>query len=105
MLSHFPPLFLPAQAEGRAHRLGQTRTVMVYQMITPGSVEEAMSKHAARKRRLESVVMAHLGANKGPSVDDVRVALLHGNHFSVSLHVNPDLSQQLCIMLRLGSYC
>ena len=41
------PLLL-LQAEGRAHRLGQESTVMVYQMYTAASVEERILELAAK---------------------------------------------------------
>jgi SNF2 family DNA or RNA helicase len=36
------------QAEGRAHRLGQEETVLVYQLYTAASVEERILALAAR---------------------------------------------------------
>jgi SNF2 family DNA or RNA helicase len=42
------PLLALLQAEGRAHRLGQESTVMVYQMYTASSVEERILALAAK---------------------------------------------------------
>ena len=57
---HYDPWWNPAaqaQATDRAHRLGQTQPVFVYQLIVAGSVEERMLQLQARKLALaESVV-------------------------------------------------
>ncbi|KAA0177833.1 hypothetical protein FNF27_01004 [Cafeteria roenbergensis] len=42
-----------SQAEDRAHRIGQTRPVVVYRLVTAGSVEEALVHRANSKRALE----------------------------------------------------
>ncbi|KAA0169420.1 hypothetical protein FNF27_06968 [Cafeteria roenbergensis] len=43
---------MDAQAQDRAHRIGQTREVVVYRLVTAGSVEEAILHKAAQKKRL-----------------------------------------------------
>jgi len=52
---HFDPWWNPAveaQATDRAHRIGQTRTVTSYKLITRDSVEEKILKLQERKRSL-----------------------------------------------------
>jgi ATP-dependent DNA helicase len=46
-----------SQAEDRAHRIGQTRPVVVYRLVTAGSVEEALVHRANSKRALERIVL------------------------------------------------
>ncbi|KAA0156459.1 hypothetical protein FNF29_01250 [Cafeteria roenbergensis] len=46
-----------SQAEDRAHRIGQTRPVVVYRLVTAGSVEEALVHRANSKRALERLVL------------------------------------------------
>ncbi|GAB4823683.1 hypothetical protein N2152v2_010729 [Parachlorella kessleri] len=70
--------FVDSQAEGRAHRLGQQKTVLVYQMYTAHTVEEKILKLAAKKRRLEEVVTKHLGREKEVSDEDLKSSLFHG---------------------------
>jgi superfamily II DNA or RNA helicase len=57
---HYDPWWNPAaqaQATDRAHRVGQTQPVFVYQLIVAGSVEERMLRLQAKKQALaESVV-------------------------------------------------
>ena len=56
---HFDPWWNPAaeaQATDRAHRIGQTRPVTVYRMITRGTVEEKVVSLQNKKRRLASVI-------------------------------------------------
>ncbi|KAI9891451.1 MAG: hypothetical protein M1814_002770 [Vezdaea aestivalis] len=45
------------QAQDRAHRIGQTRPVIVYRLATRGTVEEELLEKAAGKRLLEKLVM------------------------------------------------
>jgi DNA helicase INO80 len=41
----------------RAHRLGQTKQVTVYRMITRGTIEERIRKRALQKEEVQKVVM------------------------------------------------
>jgi ATP-dependent DNA helicase len=45
------------QAQDRAHRIGQTRNVLVYRLATRGTVEQALLDAAQGKRRLEKLVI------------------------------------------------
>jgi ATP-dependent DNA helicase len=45
------------QAQDRAHRIGQTRPVIVYRLATKGTVEEDLLMSADAKRRLEKLVI------------------------------------------------
>lgn len=58
------------QAQDRAHRIGQTRPVVVYRLATKGTVEESLLMSADAKRRLEKLVIRKgtyktLGQKKG----------------------------------------
>lgn len=58
---HFDPWWNPAveaQATDRAHRIGQTRVVTSYKLITRGTVEEKILHLQARKRELLSEVLS-----------------------------------------------
>ncbi|KAJ3086074.1 swr1 complex component [Quaeritorhiza haematococci] len=48
---------MDAQAQDRAHRIGQTRDVHIYRLITEHSIEENMLRKANKKRALDSVVI------------------------------------------------
>jgi SWI/SNF-related matrix-associated actin-dependent regulator of chromatin subfamily A member 5 len=41
----------------RAHRIGQTKQVYVFRLVTEGSVEERMLERAAQKLRLDQLVI------------------------------------------------
>jgi ATP-dependent DNA helicase len=45
------------QAQDRAHRIGQTRPVVIYRFATKGTVEEELLMSADAKRRLEKLVI------------------------------------------------
>lgn len=46
------------QAQDRVHRIGQTKPVLIYRLTTSLSVESLMLDRAARKRRLEQLVIS-----------------------------------------------
>ncbi|TVY80277.1 putative DNA helicase INO80 [Lachnellula suecica] len=48
---------IDSQAMDRAHRLGQTRQVTVYRMITRGTIEERIRNRALQKEEVQKVVM------------------------------------------------
>jgi SNF2 family DNA or RNA helicase len=57
---HYDPWWNPAaqaQATDRAHRIGQTQPVFVYNLIVAGSVEERMLTLQQKKRRLADSVL------------------------------------------------
>lgn len=47
---------MDAQATDRAHRIGQSRDVYVYRMITKGTIEERILKRAQQKQTVQSTV-------------------------------------------------
>lgn len=57
---------IDSQAMDRAHRLGQTRQVTVYRMITRGTIEERIRKRALQKEEVQRVVISGGG---GAGVD------------------------------------
>jgi DNA helicase INO80 len=57
---------IDSQAMDRAHRLGQTRQVTVYRMITRGTIEERIRKRALQKEEVQRVVIS---GGSGAGVD------------------------------------
>ncbi len=58
---HYDPWWNPAverQATDRAHRIGQTRPVFVYRLVTMGTVEERILEMQARKAELAESLFA-----------------------------------------------
>ena len=49
------------QAQDRCHRIGQTKPVAVYRLITANSVEERMLAKARDKLKLENLVITKGG--------------------------------------------
>nr|MBP7212531.1 DEAD/DEAH box helicase [bacterium] len=73
---HYDPWWNPAvedQATDRAYRIGQTKKVFVYRLITKGTVEEKIQKLKQRKRDLvDSVISVDRNIVKSLTMDDVR---------------------------------
>lgn len=76
------------QAQDRAHRIGQTKPVIVYRLATKGTVEQTLLEKADSKRRLERLVIqsgkfkslldsggSTNGSNSQNDVDDLKKAL------------------------------
>ena len=47
---------MDAQATDRAHRIGQSRDVNVYQLVTKATIEERIVKRAQQKKTVQSTV-------------------------------------------------
>lgn len=75
MSNHLPPTTLPAQAEDRAHRIGQKREVLVLVMVTAGTIEEAILDKAKQKREIDAKVI-QAGMFNDHSTHEQRQAVL-----------------------------
>ena len=65
---HLDPWWNPAveqQASARAHRIGQTRPVMVYRLVVAGSIEERLLALQSRKAALADAVLGGMGSHGG----------------------------------------
>ncbi|KAM7202556.1 putative ino80-like protein [Naviculisporaceae sp. PSN 640] len=60
---------IDSQAMDRAHRLGQTRQVTVYRLITRGTIEERIRKRAMQKEEVQRVVITGGSSAAGGGVD------------------------------------
>jgi superfamily II DNA or RNA helicase len=76
---HFDPWWNPAaeaQATDRAHRIGQTRPVTVYRMLTRGTVEEKVVRLQGKKRELAAAIdEGGSGDASGWSMEDLESVL------------------------------
>jgi len=61
------------QAVDRAHRIGQKKQVIVYRLVTEGSVEEKIVERAARKLKVDHLIMqkGQYRQEKNPSAANV----------------------------------
>ncbi len=65
-----------AQAVDRAHRIGQTRTVVVYRLVAKDTVEEkVMALKATKAAMIQAVLAGAAGEAEGISAEDVRELL------------------------------
>lgn len=77
---HLDPWWNPAvedQASDRAHRIGQTKPVTIYRLVSRGTIEEAILQLHRDKRRLVEAALSGSGAAAGLSSDEL-VALIRG---------------------------
>ncbi|RXW15652.1 hypothetical protein EST38_g10196 [Candolleomyces aberdarensis] len=49
---------MDAQAQDRAHRIGQTRPVLIFRLVSAHTVETKIMQRAAEKKKLEALVIA-----------------------------------------------
>ena len=78
---HLDPWWNPAaedQATDRAHRIGQTRPVTVYKLVTRGTVEEGILAMQADKRALVTSVLDEVGTTAPFSSEELRDILGFG---------------------------
>lgn len=71
---HLDPWWNPAvedQASDRAHRMGQTRPVTVYRLVTQGTVEQRVLTLHARKRQLADDFISGAESAGTLGVDDL----------------------------------
>ncbi|KAF2095126.1 hypothetical protein NA57DRAFT_44988, partial [Rhizodiscina lignyota] len=60
---------IDSQAMDRAHRLGQTKQVTVYRLITRGTIEERIRKRALQKEEVQRVVISGQAGGEGRQVE------------------------------------
>lgn len=58
---------MDAQAQDRAHRIGQTKPVLIFRLVSAHTIETKILQRASEKRKLEALVIAK-GKFKMPSV-------------------------------------
>ena len=61
---------MDAQAQDRAHRIGQTRDVHIYRLVTEHTIEENILIKAKQKRHLDYLVMDEGKFHSIPSIQD-----------------------------------
>ncbi|KAL6859638.1 SNF2 family N-terminal domain-containing protein [Trichoderma novae-zelandiae] len=70
------------QAMDRAHRIGQTKQVVVYRFVTENAIEEKVLERAAQKLRLDQVVIqqgrAQVAAKAAANKDELLSMIQHG---------------------------
>ncbi|KAF7554818.1 hypothetical protein G7046_g6710 [Stylonectria norvegica] len=70
------------QAMDRAHRIGQTKQVVVYRFVTENAIEEKVLERAAQKLRLDQLVIqqgrAQIAAKAAANKDELLSMIQHG---------------------------
>lgn len=84
------------QAMDRAHRIGQTKQVVVYRFVTDNAIEEKVLERAAQKLRLDQLVIqqgrAQTAAKAAANKDELLSMIQHGaeNIFQGQKSAKPD---------------
>lgn len=76
---HFDPWWNPAaeaQATDRAHRIGQSRPVFVYKLVTEGTVEQKIIELQERKRSVTDSVHGSASTGHEPPIDEATIQAL-----------------------------
>jgi hypothetical protein len=105
------------QAQARVHRIGQTKPVQVYRLITRNSYESIMFEKASIKLGLDKAVLHSMtvngGSNERPQLkrDEIDALLKHGAYSvflesteSKQLQVDEDIDQILARDTRVIDY-
>ena len=69
---------MDAQAQDRAHRIGQTRDVHIYRLISESTIEENILKKANQKRHLSQLSLEEGKFNTQSFVQEMTVADILG---------------------------
>src|SRR6056297_880049 len=84
MVVHVDPWWNPMverQAADRAHRLGQQNRVMVYKLITRGTVEEKMLKLQKKKQNVfDNIIEDNVNPIEAITWEDIQELLEYKNH-------------------------
>ena len=71
---HYDPWWNPAaedQASDRAHRIGQTKPVMIYKLIAANTVEDRILQLQERKATLANIALSGTADLENPAVDEL----------------------------------
>ncbi|BBN03821.1 protein Mpsnf1.12 [Marchantia polymorpha subsp. ruderalis] len=89
--------FVDVQAQARAHRIGQEKIVLVYQLVTVSSVEEKILERSRKKLALENSVITsgfNVPNHIKETAADISTILLHGlNNVLDEQHVRARYTQ------------
>ncbi|EJD52138.1 hypothetical protein AURDEDRAFT_111600 [Auricularia subglabra TFB-10046 SS5] len=86
-----------AQAMDRAHRLGQTRQVTVYRLITRGTIDERIVQLARVKKEVQDAVVGNKQVNEATKPTEIAQLLLNDDelaNFNDETAVNGDAAKR-----------
>jgi ATP-dependent DNA helicase len=64
---------MDAQAQDRAHRIGQTKPVLIFRLLTAHTIETEIMQRATEKRKLEALVIAKGRASLGIHPESIQL--------------------------------
>jgi len=81
-----------SQAMDRAHRLGQTRQVTVYRLITKGTIDERIVQLARVKKDVQDIMVGSKQFSEGAKTSDIASLLNDDELAMVNSSRNPGIS-------------
>jgi SWI/SNF-related matrix-associated actin-dependent regulator of chromatin subfamily A member 5 len=88
------------QAIDRAHRIGQKREVVVYRFVTEGTVEEKIIERAAKRLKMENLVMqkGRFNAENKVGTNDITKIIQFGAQKLISKSAKDGDSEEDCMI-------
>lgn len=77
------------QAQDRAHRIGQTKPVLIFRLVSAHTIETKILQRASEKRRLEALIIAK-GVYQDQTSSSTELTSIQGNSVILRLQLGKE---------------